>query len=195
MSIRILAGCRRGALLAAPPGESTRPLLTRVRQALFDVLGERTPDSRVLDLFAGSGAVGIEALSRGARWATFVDQGPAAIETIRRNLAKVRFEDRARTVRATLPGAIEALPVPPDMERYDLVFVMPPFGEALLGPALERLAAARDLIAPGACIVGQLERNEPVPTLPPSASLALVEERLYGVNRLLFWLARKGKPR
>lgn len=187
MTLRILAGHRKGALLATRPGPDTRPLLGRVRQSLFDLLTSRIEDAVVLDLFAGSGAVGLEAVSRGARWATFADAEPAALAVIRRNITKLRFEAQTRTVRANLPRDMRSIPLPPDLSRYNLVFLMPPFGLRLLPPTLDALLLqARELLAPGAWLVGQLERGEPLPEPPPPA-LTLFDHRLYGQNQLIFW--------
>lgn len=185
MSIRIIGGIRRGALLSTREGSSTRPLLARVRQSLFDMLGSWVSGSRALDLFAGSGAVGLEALSRGAAWATLVDRDAEAIRIIERNIGKLRFADRCRAVRGELPRAADTLPLPPDMKPYDLLFIMPPFGYELLGPTLEALAPRTDLFAPLTFVVGQLQTNERIPTPPPE--FQKIEERVYGQTRLLFW--------
>ncbi len=193
MSVKITGGERKGAILFTRPGEETRPLLGRVRQALFNILAPITAGARCLDLFAGSGAVGLEALSQGARSCLFVERDAAAAEVIERNIRKLRFEDRARIHRGALPGALDHLP-PPAAEgeggkpegRYNLVFIMPPFGQALLPPTLERLATRPDRLNPGAILIGQLERGEPRPQAPIH-SLRLFDERRYGVTELLFW--------
>jgi len=186
MPVRIIGGERRGTLLATLPGNATRPLLGRVRQSLFDLLGGRVVDACVLDLYAGSGAVGLEALSRGARWLTLVDQSPSALQVIRRNIAKLRVEDRTRVVGASLPAAIDSLPPAPGLARYDLIFVMPPFGVNLLPPTLNRLARHGELLAPAALVVAQFETGEEIPD-PPPASLEAVDERVYGTTHLVFW--------
>src|SRR5215213_6124095 len=121
--MRVIAGRWGGRRLQAPPGEATRPTSDRVREALFSVLGERVTGARVLDLFAGSGALGIEALSRGAAEATFVDAAPAALKALRANLealgadAEIRRQDALRF----LAGASAAA------RQYDLVLLDPPY--------------------------------------------------------------------
>lgn len=186
MSVRIIGGSRKGATLATLPGTDTRPLLGRVRQSLFNILGQRVLDARMMDLFAGSGAVGLEAISRGAQWVTFVDSSPAAVDIVRRNIAKLRVEESTRVVKAALPGILDTLPMPRDFERYDLVSIMPPYGLRLLPPTLERLARREQFLAPGALVVGQFETGEPIPETPPPP-LSQIEERVYGQTHLVFW--------
>src|SRR5690349_20918096 len=116
-AMRVIAGRYGGRRLQAPPGDATRPTSDRVREALFSILGDRVEGARVLDLFAGSGALGLEALSRGAASATFVDSAPAAIRAVKANLAALGAE--AEVVRADalrwLRGA------PPAARQHDLV--------------------------------------------------------------------------
>jgi 16S rRNA (guanine966-N2)-methyltransferase len=117
--VRIVGGSHKGARIYAPKGRDTRPTSDRVREAIFGILGS-VEDARVLDLFAGSGALGLEALSRGAETAVFVESDPGAVKTIERNLEKLGLEGRIvrADVRRYLPG---------ESERYDVVFVDPPY--------------------------------------------------------------------
>src|SRR5881392_796168 len=121
--MRVIAGEYGGRRLQTPAGLDTRPTSDRVREALFSILGERVADARVLDLFAGSGALGLEALSRGAAEATFVDSAPAAIRALRENLAALAAEAELRREDALrfLDGAARA------RRHYDLVFLDPPY--------------------------------------------------------------------
>lgn len=129
--LRITGGERRGANLFSPKGQETRPALARLRVRVFDVLGERVAGASVADLFAGSGAMGLEALSRGAASCAFFEQSPAAVKSIHQNLEKLRYVDRASVVR----GDVYRARIPP----VDLVFVDPPYAEYRERP--ERLAA------------------------------------------------------
>jgi 16S rRNA (guanine966-N2)-methyltransferase len=166
----------------------------------------------MLDLFAGSGAVGLEALSRGARWATFVEADPAAFRTLEKNVAKLRYANRSRLVRGTLPGALAGLPLPPGsgqpgeggisgeaggaqemdragalgLGRYDLVSIMPPYGKGLIPPTLKALMQHPELLAGEGIVVAQFETGEPVPETPPDR-LRQVEARVYGQTHLVFW--------
>jgi 16S rRNA (guanine966-N2)-methyltransferase len=167
--VRVIAGRWGGRRLAAPRGRAVRPTSDRVREALFSTLGS-IADARVLDLFAGSGALGIEALSRGASEATFVDSNSAAVRAVRANLAGLgaTAEVRRADARAFLRNARAA------GRQYDLVFLDPPYRRA--GALAEALAA--DLVAvlaPGARVVAESDRRHPL-----ALSLPLETERRYG---------------
>jgi 16S rRNA (guanine(966)-N(2))-methyltransferase RsmD len=168
--MRVIAGQWRGRPLKAPPGAATRPTSDRVREALFSILAARVPAARVLDLFAGSGALGLEALSRGAASATFVDAAPAAINAITANLealgaaADVRKADALRFLAAARQ----------DGAQYDLIFLDPPYRHAeRLAPALSEALPA--VLAPGAVAVAESDRRAPL-----ALDLPLHDERRYG---------------
>jgi 16S rRNA (guanine966-N2)-methyltransferase len=168
--MRVIAGRYRGRRLQAPPGDATRPTSDRVREALFSVLGDRVDGARVLDLFAGSGALGIEALSRGAAEATFVDSAPAAIRALRANLEALgaQAEVRRADARRFLGGASAAA------RQYDLVFLDPPYRLAgRLGSELT--AALPAVLAPGAAVVAESDRRAPL-----ELGLPILDERRYG---------------
>ena len=168
--MRVVAGRFGGRRLQAPPGSATRPTSDRVRESLFAVLGDRVTGARVLDLFAGSGALGIEALSRGAVEATFVDSSPAAIRAIRGNLAALGIEaDVCRAdARAALRTARSAA------RQYDLVFLDPPYRLAeRLAPGLTEGLEA--LLAPGGSVISESDRRAPL-----ALTLPLHDERRYG---------------
>jgi 16S rRNA (guanine966-N2)-methyltransferase len=167
--VRVIAGTHGGRRLTAPSGRGTRPTGDRVREALFSILGP-LDGLRVLDLFAGSGALGIEALSRGALSAEFVDSAPAAAGVVRANLETLGLEAavRRREARAFLEEAARA------RRQYDLVFLDPPYREAdAVGAALA--AVLPPVLAPGARVTSESDRRTPLP-LP----LPLVTERRYG---------------
>jgi 16S rRNA (guanine966-N2)-methyltransferase len=178
-SPRILAGAWKGRKLIAPAGLDTRPTNTRARQAAFDILlhapwygAERLRASAVLDVFAGTGAYGLEALSRGAASARFLEQAPAAIAALKANIAACKAEAVARIV----PG--DAL-APPLGRPHDLVFLDPPYGQSLVPRALAALARA-GWLAPAARIVAELGPGEML-ELPE-----IFNERAHGKATLIF---------
>jgi 16S rRNA (guanine966-N2)-methyltransferase len=168
--MRVIAGRWGGRRLQAPPGDATRPTSDRVREALFSVLGDRVDGARVLDLFAGSGALGIEALSRGAAEVTFVDSAPAALKALRANLTALgaEAESRRQDARRFLASASSAA------REYDLVFLDPPYRLAdRLGGELSQTLPA--VLAPGAVVVSESDRRSPL-----DLGLPLHDERRYG---------------
>src|SRR4051794_16208466 len=172
--MRVIAGTLGGRRISAPAGVETRPTSDRVREALFSALGPLDRDAAVLDLFAGSGALAIEALSRGAGRAVLVEKDARAAAVIRRNLDALGLgadaaQLRRRDALAALGDAREA------GETYDLVFLDPPYRLATgLGPELARALAP--VLAPGARVVGESDRRTPL-DLP---GLSTTFERRYG---------------
>ncbi len=182
--MRVIAGTARGVPLRAPRDEGTRPVTDRVKETLFGILGERVPGARVLDLYAGSGALGIEALSRGAEHTTFVERGRQPLAAIRHNLARTGLEAVA-TVRAgdVMRFLADATPE----ARFDLVFLDPPYAERAILAPLERLVP---LLSPEAdVVVKHFWRTE----IPLPAGVARWRERRFGETALTF-LAREEKP-
>jgi 16S rRNA (guanine966-N2)-methyltransferase len=180
---RVIAGTARSIRLDAP-GPGTRPLADRVKQTLFAILEPDLRDARFLDLFAGSGAAGIEALSRGAANATFVERDAGAIRAIRANLERTGFggDDRATVIRADVLGWLR------DADRaarapYDLVLIDPPYDDsATLAAALEAVSA---VLAPRARVIAKHFWRT---TLPPLVGLLASErERRFGDTALTFY--------
>jgi 16S rRNA (guanine966-N2)-methyltransferase len=171
MGVRIVAGDFKGRRLRAPRGHRTRPTADRVREALFSILGS-VEGLRVLDLFAGSGALGIEALSRSAREAVFVDLDPRAVAVIRRNLEAVGAEAGVQRRDALAFLRDSAGP------GYDLVFIDPPYDSAtrIAAPLSERLPA---VLSPGARIVTESDKRTPL-----LLELPLQLERTFGDTRV-----------
>jgi 16S rRNA (guanine966-N2)-methyltransferase len=167
--MRVVAGRFGGRTLLAPKGRATRPTSDRVREALFSMLGS-VEGAHVLDLFAGSGALAIEALSRGAVEATLVDRSAAAIAAIRSNLGALELQAVVRRQEAS--AFLERARC--DARQYDLVFVDPPYRQtSTLGRELS--TALRPVLASAARVVGESDRREPLELdLPP------LKERRYG---------------
>jgi len=177
--VRVIAGHAKGRRLKSPPGQGTRPMMDRVKEALFSSLGSRVPGSDVLDLYAGSGALGIEALSRGAASAVFVEQGWKALQALRSNLEAVGLGGEivggtAEEFLATSGGS------------FDLMFIDPPYrlSLALLGDVL---AAAGDRLGNGGVMVVHRRAGEAAPPAPPG--LSRIDERRYGDTQL--WIYQR----
>jgi 16S rRNA (guanine966-N2)-methyltransferase len=179
---RVIAGSARGIRLEAP-GPSTRPLADRVKQTLFAILEPDLGGARVLDLFAGSGAAGIEALSRGAAHATFVERDRDAAAVIATNVARTHLAgERVRIVRAEALGWL-ARTDGPDAGPFDIVVVDPPYAETgLLAAALDALGAH---LAPGARVVAKHFWRDPAPATV--GLLASERERRFGETTLTFY--------
>lgn len=181
--MRIIAGPWRGRRLAAPEGEATRPTSDRARQALFDVLTHAPfagravlHDARVLDAFAGTGALGLEALSRGGAEAWFIEHDRAALAALAANIAACRAGARAHVV------AADVLRPPPAPVPATLLFLDPPYAKALIPAALAALGGA-GWIAPGALTVAEIGAGEETPEV---AGFTLADERRWGAARVLF---------
>lgn len=178
--MRIVAGGARGKRLSVPPGRDVRPTSDRVREALFSSLGESVRDARVLDAFAGSGALGLEALSRGAAKATFMEAGREALAAVRSNAAGPVFEGRCEILPGdSLTGARRLAKAG---RNFDIILLDPPYVSDLLARMLEVIAAGR-LLAPGGCIVAEHPRDVP-PTLPPG--FEFTRTRNYGNTSVSF---------
>jgi len=190
--MRIVAGKHRGRRIAMPPGDIVRPTSERAREALFNILahGRFAPapifeDARVLDVFAGTGAFGLEALSRGARFATFIEKDRDAREALAANIKALGESGRTRllAVDATLPPRADG--------PYNLVFLDPPYRSGLAAPALEALART-GWLSPDALVIVELAARS---DFEPPAGFETLEERRYGAGRLVFLRARELKPR
>ncbi len=180
--MRIVAGAWRGRRLVAPSGSATRPTADRVRQALFDMLlhaswGGRAAveGARVLDAFAGTGALGLEALSRGAAHAIFMERDRAALAALRANIAACGAADRATVLPAdaTRPPQAEA--------PCGMVFLDPPYGEELVPRAVSALRGS-GWLAPGALIVAETGEDEPL-----AEPVAILASRAHGAARITVW--------
>ena len=171
--MRIITGTAKGCNLKTPKGMSTRPTSDRVKESLFSILGGEMEGTRVLDIFAGTGALGLEALSRGAREAVFIDK--ATDKLIRENSQHCRLSDRAEILKGDVFAQLNRLSV--QGRRFDLVFCDPPYHEGLWQKAISWLDD-NELLAPRALVV--LERggeNEPLPELK---RLKLLKNQRYG---------------
>lgn len=182
--MRVITGAARGCRLDTLPGEDTRPTGERVKEALFSAIQFEIEGRRVLDLFAGSGQLGIEALSRGAAACVFVDRNPAAVQLILGNLQRTGLYAHAQVVGAE---ALTYLTRP--KEAFDLVFLDPPYAAGLLLPALERVAP---LVREGGVIVCESDEGTELPETV--AGFSLERTRRYGRVHLHYYRRPAAKP-
>lgn len=176
--MRIVAGRWRGRTLRAPKGASVRPTLDRVREAVFDILGGRVAGRTVLDLFAGTGAMGLEALSRGAASAVLVEADPQVLAVLRRNVESLGA-DAAEALLMDYRRAARLLRA--RSRRFDLVFLDPPYGTGL-GSAAARELVRAGLVAPGAVVVAEEAARSPEDPFP--AGWETAADRRYGDTRI-----------
>ena len=182
--MRVIAGSARGVPLAAPRGAATRPITDRVKETLFAILGERVPDAHVLDLYAGSGAIGIEALSRGAERCDFVERDRAALNVLRANLERTRLAEEADVHDADVERFLSA-----STGEWSVVVLDPPYEvRAIVAP----LRALQPHLAPGASVVVKhFWRTE----VPEPDGLSAVRTRRFGETMLTFLEADRGRGR
>ena len=181
--LRVTGGEARGTPLVEPRGMRLRPTSGLVREALFNILGDLVGEARVLDLYAGTGALGIEALSRGASHATFVEGEAAGCQAILQSLARTGLADRASVLRGRLPAALNSVSGP-----LQLIFMDPPYG---LETAEETLHAAGELLTPDGILVYEHATRYNPPERP--AGLILRERRPYGDSALALYARQEGE--
>ncbi len=178
--MRIIAGSKRGCAIAAPKGLDTRPTLDRVKESLFGILQFEIASKRVLDLFAGSGNLGLEALSRGASFAFFCDASRAAARVVEANIQKLGFESRSKVLHCSFEAAVSALAR--SGERVDIVFLDPPYASGLHEKALAALYSS-GILAPGAILIAE---HDPAGLPALQKGLTAYDQRRYGEVALSF---------
>lgn len=179
--MRIIAGDCRGRKLTAFRGAATRPTADRVREAIFNILSDAVIGAQVLDLFAGTGALGLEALSRGARAAVFLDASLAAVRVIEKNIAICRMESRARAIRWDIRRGLNRTLM--EAAPFDLAFMDPPYRENLICPALSRIIG-NNLLRAGGLIVAEHGADDSLPA--DLAGCVLTDRRAYGKTLVSF---------
>jgi len=145
--MRVITGSARGVRLLTPEGEQTRPTTDRVKEALFNIIQFDIEGRSVLDLFAGTGQLGIEALSRGAKTATFVDNRSDAVKLIKENIRKTKFQDQSTVFTGDYATFLQT-----SRQRFDLIFLDPPYAESFLENALKRISTI-DIVKDGGIII------------------------------------------
>lgn len=179
--IRVIGGSARGRRLKSVPGDSTRPITDRAKESLFNILAPDLRGASMLDLFAGTGSVGIEALSRGAKFVRFVDKHPLAIRTVRENLLTTNLAQNANVQRT---DAFTKLASPADMQ-FDYIFIAPPQYKNLWERALKLLDQHIDWLVEDAWVIVQID---PVEYKPLELTyLNEIDQRKYGSTIFIFY--------
>lgn len=186
MTLRVISGEAKGRKLKSVPGDKTRPITDRAKESLFDILAGAVVDSEWWDVFAGTGAVGIEALSRGAKFVRFSERERLAIDTIHWNLEHCRFDRRAEVRRG---DAFALLAAPPD-HRFDYIYIAPPQYKGMWSQALQQLDENPGWLSDEFEVIAQIAPRE-------YAALDLVnlqefDQRKYGTTLLVFYGASEG---
>lgn len=178
--MRVVSGKAKGRKLLPVPGDTTRPILDRVKTALFDTLRPKIQGSTVLDLFAGSGSVGIEALSQGASFCVFLDLAKPAVEVIKKNLEITKLTEQAEVRNMDAFTYLKNT-----SKTFDLIYVAPPQYKGIWSETLRTIAERPHLLNKDGIIIAQLDPDE-YETLP-LVSFAEQEQRKYGNTLLIFW--------
>ncbi len=182
--LRVIAGAARGRRLKRVPGQTTRPITDRAKESLFNILGADIDQASVLDLFAGTGSVGIEALSRGAARAVFVESDRQAVRTIEDNLRSTGLGDRARVVRSDVFIYLRNTP----RAGFDYIHIAPPQYANLWAEALAAIEARPAWLNPDGVAVAQIDPREYAEQA--LTRLSLVDQRTYGSTQLCFYERR-----
>ena len=175
---RIIAGSKKNIIIDAPAGNQTRPILARTRKSLFDTLSPRLYNACFLDLYAGSGAVGLEALSRGVNWVSFVEISDVCARIIQKNVKKMGFSEQTEMLRYDIKN------LPPLSRTYDIVFSGPPYKEQLTAKTLD-IILNRVVLAKDCWVICQHETSEAVPE--EAGNLKKFREKKYGQTMLSFY--------
>lgn len=183
MSHRVISGTAKGRRLKMVPGDGTRPVMDRVKEALFSIMGSSVIDSTLLDLFAGTGAVGIEALSRGAEYVRFIDRSRPAIQTIYDNLKITQLTERAEVLHTDALAYLQR----PNSRPFEIVYIAPPQYHGIWKKALTLLDENPSHLQPEAMVVVQIDPTEREDLA--LQHLELYDERRYGKTLLMFFEA------
>lgn len=184
--MRVVGGRLKGRVLSSFKGMSIRPTSDKVREAIFNILPRESPFGKVLDLFAGTGAMGIEALSRGAKEAVFVDKDQSAVNIIYKNLETCSLGAEARVLKKDVKSAVKFLAA--KGEKFDLIFIDPPYDSSLVNEALKAVSSEGILERDGYLVAESSKRVKVQDGFP---GLKRIDERKYGDTAVYFYIAEK----
>ena len=179
--MRVISGSARGVALKTPDGSKTRPTADRVKEAMFSIIQFDIPGARVLDLFGGTGQLGIEALSRGAKFSVFEDQGAQACALIRENLKRTRFESSAKVIQSDYDLYLRK-----NSDKFDIILLDPPYAEVFLENSL-KIISEIDILQSGGIIVAERPLGKEI----PCEFSGLVRSKDYKYGNTLLTIFRK----
>ncbi len=179
--MRIIGGKARGTKLYTLEGNNTRPTLDRVRESLFNIIQKEVPDCTFLDLFSGSGAVGLEAISRGAKKAILCDNQKQAVEVIKKNVEKTHLENEAQVYHMSFENLLEN----EINEKIDIIYIDPPYKTNFVSKAI-KLILKKNLIGGDSIIVIETDEEERIKKEIEELSIEIVDQRKYGRAHLIF---------
>ena len=179
--MRVISGSARGVALKTPDGSKPRPTADRVKEAMFSIIQFDLPGARVLDLFGGTGQLGIEALSRGAKFSVFVDQGAQACALIRENLKRTRFENSAKVIQSDYDLYLRK-----NSDKFDIILLDPPYAEVFLENSL-KIISEIDILQSGGIIVAERPLGKEI----PCEFSGLVRSKDYKYGNTLLTIFRK----
>jgi len=185
--MRIISGTAKGMVLFSPPDTTVRPTSDRAKETLFNILMPKIIDAMVLDLFCGSGALGLEALSRGAKQAVFVDASKVSLELAQKNAEKTKLAEKSRWILGNLPEAIRRVPE----IQYGLIFADPPYSKGLAESLLNCLAEA-NLLASSGWAIFEHDHTEILPD--QAGKLEKFREKQIGKAKLTFYRICENSP-
>ena len=188
--MRVISGSAKGRKLKAPPGLNTRPITDMIKGALFNVWGSEVIDAKLLDLFAGSGSVGIEALSRGAEKVVFVDKSNQAIKVIKENLSNCGFEKAGQLYQGDIFQALGALAR--QGERFNLIYIDPPFNNTEIFCDVMEVLDKIDIFAPDHILVIRTPRKMEMPSF---TRLIKYRQKSYGESSLHYYCRQEEDPK
>jgi len=186
--LRVISGNLKGKRLFSPKGQELRPTSDRVKEAIFDILQDQFQGQNVLDLFAGTGALGIECLSRGASKAVFVEESPRSLSVLRRNIEECRLREQAEVLGRKVQPALKILEA--RGEAFELIFLDPPYGKGEARRVLEVLSGS-SILTPGTLVVAEHSVSEGIDSIP---SLQRTDLRKYGRTLVSFFRPEKKSP-
>lgn len=180
--MRVITGQAKGRRLKAPRGMNTRPTSDRTKESLFNIIGDKVTNAGILDLYAGTGAIGIEALSRGAGRAVFVEKDPRVVRIIRENLELTGLAGQAQVICRDADDAVGYFAA--QAKNFDIIFLDPPYMRNMLQKTLETLAKYK-IVAPGGWVITESSKLDLLPDM--SGNLKKIRQERYGDTILSFY--------